>query len=58
MVNQEYLNLVVFEERMVKSWLLGDMNTVYYATVWTLFTHTLKELDLHIVIKRFQLSSY
>ena len=58
MVNQEYLNLVVFEERMVKSWLLGDMNTVYYVTVWTLFTHTLKELDLHIVIKRFQLSSY
>ena len=30
------LNLVVFEERMIKSGLVRDMNTVYYVPIWAL----------------------
>ena len=30
------LNLVIFEERMIKSWLLCDGNTVNDITIWAL----------------------
>ena len=30
------LNLVVFEKRMIKSRLMGDVNTVYDVPIWTL----------------------
>jgi len=38
-----YLNLVIFEERVIKSWLLRYVNTVYYVTIWTLYTHNTRE---------------
>lgn len=36
---KEYLNFMVFEKWMIKSWLMSHVNTVYDIPIWALYNH-------------------